>query len=85
MKIKLVLLSILAVMLMGCATSGNYQLGQSLAQMKTEQTYNPDAGTENVGYVPDGQGERMEEAQAIYTGKAEGSLSGTDSQVLDSF
>ncbi len=84
MKTKLVFLSILTVMILGCA-SNDYPLGQSVAQMKMEQTYNPDAAKENVGYVPDGQGERIEKAQGIYTGKAESSLGGTDSQVLDGF
>ncbi|MCE0494316.1 hypothetical protein [Vibrio salinus] len=84
MKMNIVFLFILTVLTLGC-TSTEYQLGQSVAQMKAEQIYNPGAAKENQGYIPDGQGERIESSLSTYTGKSDDSLSGTSSQVLDDF
>lgn len=82
MKMQLIGLSLLIALLSGCS-SHEYQLGQYVEQMKAEQMYNPSAALENLGYVPDGNGERMEKTYNVYTGKAEGSLGGTSSRVLD--
>lgn len=84
MNHKLLFWAVLSVITLGCS-SNEYRLGQSVAQMKAEQTYNPNAAKENQGYVPDGQGERIESSLGVYTGKADESLKGTSSQVLNNF
>ncbi len=83
MKIQLLGLSVLITMLTACS-SHQYQMGQYVNQLTAEQIYNPGAVLENAGYVPDGQGERMEKPYKVYTGKSDSSLSGTSSRVLNS-
>lgn len=82
MKVLSVILSIFIVFITGCS-SDNYQSGEYVSQMKSEQLYNPDATKENLGYVPDGLGERMEKSYGDYTGKSTDDLGDTSSQVLD--
>tara|TARA_Y100000588_G_scaffold335144_1_gene375136 strand:+ start:5511 stop:5783 length:273 start_codon:yes stop_codon:yes gene_type:complete len=81
MKVMMVCLS---VGLVGCVTS-DAPLGHSVAQVKTEQIYNPDATQENLLVVPDGTGERMQIGYDRYVGKGEEALSGNSSQVLQEF
>ncbi|MGR5131301.1 hypothetical protein [Vibrio alfacsensis] len=74
----------LALMLTGCANEP--ALGHHVAQVKSLQTYNPNATQENQDFIPDGNGERMEDAYNIYTGKKNETLQGTgQSQVLNGF
>ena len=64
----------------------NYEpLGEHVAKLKVEQTYNQNASYENLGVVPTGSGERMEGAYQAYTGKNSDDLEGTDSQFLEGF
>ncbi|WP_261816786.1 hypothetical protein [Vibrio gallicus] len=57
----------LMVGLVGC--SNNSELGKSVAYLKAEQTYNPNATEENLGVLPEGSGER---AQASIKGYNKG-------------
>jgi hypothetical protein len=79
------LLLILTIILIGgCANDA--RLGHYVASVRAEQVYNPNATAENLGEVPDGNGERMEGAYQTYTGKSDGELSGGgDSQFIDGF
>lgn len=70
--------------LSACA-SNQHRLGMYTAELRAEQTFNPNATQENIGYIPTGSGERMEGAYQIYTGKQSKDLSGTDSQFLEGF
>ncbi len=81
MKMQLAGLTLLLALFTGCA-SDQYQLGQYVEQMKAEQMYNPNAALENLGYMPETSGERMEKPYGIYTGKAESNLGGTSSRIL---
>lgn len=73
----------LALVLVGCANDA--PLGQSVAKLKMEQTYNPNATQENLEVLPDGTGERMQASYDNYVGKGDEDLSGNNSQVLQSF
>lgn len=74
----------LALVLVGCANDA--PLGQSVAKLKMEQTYNPNATQENLQVLPDGTGERMQAGYDKYVGKGgDEDLSGSSSQVLKSF
>jgi ABC-type microcin C transport system permease subunit YejB len=61
--------------LFGCANDA--PLGQSVAKLKHEQTYDHNATANNLGVVPTGTGARMQVAydeyagQSAYDGKAE--------------
>ncbi|MGF1908882.1 hypothetical protein L4C38_05485 [Vibrio kasasachensis] len=46
--------------LAGCANDNESELGISVSQLRAEQTYNPNAWQENMGYVPDGHGQRSQ-------------------------
>lgn len=50
--------------LSGCANDP--ELGISLSQLRAEQTQNPNAWKENLGYLPEGSGERSETSLTIY-------------------
>ncbi len=68
----------------GCANEP--RLGYHMAKVKSEQVYNPNATQENMHVIPDGNGERMEDAYSIYTGKKGEELKGSStSQVLKRF
>lgn len=73
----------LVIVLAGCANDA--PLGQSVAQLKMEQTYNPNATQENLQVLPDGTGERMQAGYDAYVGKGDEDLTGNSSQVLQSF
>ncbi|MEZ8543505.1 hypothetical protein CWN85_19315 [Vibrio splendidus] len=73
----------LVILLAGCAN--NAPLGQSVAKLQAEQTYNPNATQENLQVLPDGTGERMQAGYDKYVGKGDEELSGSSSQVLKSF
>ncbi|MEZ8021638.1 MULTISPECIES: hypothetical protein [Vibrio] len=73
----------LALVLVGCANDA--PLGQSVAKLKMEQTYNPNATQENLQVLPDGTGERMQAGYDSYVGKGDEDLSESNSQVLQSF
>ncbi|NRF15524.1 hypothetical protein [Vibrio coralliilyticus] len=70
--------------LLGCVNNAD-RLGEHVAKIASEQTYNPNASRDNLEVIPTGSGERMEGAYQIYTGKQDSELSGTDSQVIESF
>lgn len=82
--IKIVSLGFLSTLLVGCVNNAE-ELGAHVAKLKSEQVYNPNASIDNLGFIPSGSGERMEGAYQTYTGKKDSELTGTDSQVLDSF
>ncbi|MEZ8017255.1 hypothetical protein AB4393_15705 [Vibrio splendidus] len=73
----------LVILLAGCANDA--PLGQSVAKLQAEQTYNPNATQENLQVLPDGTGERMQAGYDKYVGKGDEELSGSSSQVLNSF
>ncbi|ANU35558.1 hypothetical protein RJD38_03400 [Vibrio scophthalmi] len=50
--------------LAGCANDP--ELGITVSQLKAEQTYNPNAWQENLGYVPDGNGQRSQVSLETY-------------------
>ena len=77
------MMAFLIVVLVGCANDA--PLGQSVATLKMEQTYNPNATQENLQVLPDGTGERMQAGYDKYVGKGDEELSGSSSQVLKSF
>lgn len=83
MKYSSTILVISALVLGGCANEP--RLGYYVAQLASEQTYNPNATQENLGFVPVGTGERMEGVYKTYTGKGESLDSGTDSQFIGGF
>ncbi len=78
-----VMMVFLAIMLAGCANHA--PLGHSVALVKTEQTYNPNATQENLLEVPDGTGERMQTGYDRYVGRGDNELSGSSSQILEDF
>ncbi|WED21275.1 hypothetical protein L3Q72_11570 [Vibrio sp. JC009] len=55
---------VLILLLAGCAS--DQPLGSSVALVKAEQTYNPSASVENLGYMPTGSGERMQSTLEVY-------------------
>ncbi len=73
----------LVILLAGCANDA--PLGQSVAKLQAEQTYNPNATQDNLQVLPDGTGERMQAGYDKYVGKGDEELSGSSSQVLNSF
>lgn len=50
--------------LIGCANEP--ELGTSVSQLRAEQTYNPDAWYENLGYLPEGSGSRTQASLELY-------------------
>lgn len=71
----------LSAILIGCVN--DVPLGSHVANLKAQQTYNPNATEENLGVIPSGSGERMEGTYQVYTGKEVDSLTGSgESQVL---
>ena len=50
--------------LAGCANDP--ELGISVSRLQAEQTYNPNAWQENMGYVPDGNGQRSQVSLETY-------------------
>ena len=73
----------LVILLAGCANDA--PLGQSVAKLQAEQTYNPNATQDNLQVLSDGTGERMQAGYDKYVGKGDEELSGSSSQVLNSF
>lgn len=86
MKLFIILISTLSLSLWlaGCAHQ-TQSLGSHVANLRAEQTYNPNATQDNLGVVPSGSGERMEGAYQVYTGKQSSELKGNDSQFLEGF
>lgn len=66
---KLAVLNLIAVMvsilLVGCASEPE-PLGSSVALIRSEQTFNPNASVENRDVIPTGSGERMQATLDIY-------------------
>lgn len=60
-----VLFGLLAILLVGCAKEPK-PLGQSVALIKQEQIYNPNASIENIDVIPEGSGERMQATLDVY-------------------
>ncbi|HBC3895541.1 MULTISPECIES: hypothetical protein [Vibrio] len=50
--------------LLGCANDP--ELGISVSQLRAEQTLNTNAWYENLGYLPEGSGERTQVSLEIY-------------------
>jgi len=48
----------ISLSLVGCANDP--ELGITVSQLRAEQTYNPNAWQENLGYVPEGSGQRSQ-------------------------
>ncbi|NOH66333.1 hypothetical protein [Vibrio rotiferianus] len=71
------------LMLVGC--SHNESLGESVTNLRTLQTYNPSATQENMGLVPEGVGEKMQQSYDQYVGKDTDDLSTRSSKVLEEF
>ncbi|WP_353505329.1 hypothetical protein [Vibrio sp. SCSIO 43135] len=67
------------------ACANEAPLGSHVVQLRSEQIYNLDATRDNVAIVPTGNGERMEGAYHLYTGRKSDGLKGSESQVLESF
>lgn len=89
MKTMLLIGMGITLVMSGCANQshiGVQKLGGHVAQIKTLQTYNPNATQENMAIIPDGNGERMEDAYSIYTGKKSEDLKGSStSQIITGF
>lgn len=89
MKMTLLIGMGITLVMSGCANQnqvGVQKLGGHVAQIKTLQTYNPNATQENMAIIPDGNGERMEDAYSIYTGKKSEDLKGSStSQIITGF
>lgn len=71
--VALVALSSLA--LSGCAN--DKPLGVSVAEVKQEQTYNPNATVENKDVIPTGTGARSQVAYDVYSGQTEQGIRGS--------
>ena len=71
-------------LLMGCVNNAE-RLGSHVAKLRVEQTYDPTATQDNLGYIPTGSGERMETSYQVYTGKQDSELTRSNSQVLQEF
>ncbi|AIV06543.1 MULTISPECIES: hypothetical protein [Vibrio] len=71
------------LVLSGC--SHNEPLGESVTNLRTLQTYNPSATQENMGLVPEGVGEKMQQSYDQYVGKDTDDLSTRSSKVLEEF
>ncbi|MGY3570631.1 hypothetical protein [Vibrio paucivorans] len=56
-----------------------------MANLRSEQVYDPTATRDNLSVIPTGSGERMEGAYHVYTGLKSENLKGSDSQVIESF
>lgn len=56
------LFTAVTVLIIATACSHNPRMGQSVAYLKAEQVYNPNATEENLALVPDGSGERAQSA-----------------------
>ncbi|APX05272.1 MULTISPECIES: hypothetical protein [Vibrio] len=50
--------------LFGCANDP--ELGISVSQLRAEQTLNPEAWYENLGYLPEGSGQRTQTSLEVY-------------------
>ena len=74
----------LSGLLFGCVNNAE-RLGSHVAKLSVEQTYNPNATQDNLGFIPTGSGERMETSYKVYTGKQDSELTGNESQVLQGF
>ncbi|WHR51150.1 hypothetical protein O8413_14315 [Vibrio furnissii] len=83
MKYALISAVVSLLLLTGCANEP--RLGYYVAQLASEQTYNPNATQDNLDYIPVGTGERLEGVYKTYTGKGETLDSGTDSQFIGGF
>jgi hypothetical protein len=65
MKIITLIIATLITMV-GCVNHSPEPLGQTVASLRAEQTYNSEASAQNSGYVPDFSGERAQAALLIY-------------------
>ncbi|EHU5196256.1 hypothetical protein JKP10_11135 [Vibrio vulnificus] len=83
MKTYFALLFMAVSFLSGCANDA--PLGQHVAKLKAEQTYNPDATQENLDLIPYGSGDKMDSAYQHYLGKKTESMSSSSSQVINGF
>ncbi|HAS6347998.1 hypothetical protein LZU85_07545 [Vibrio sp. IRLE0018] len=83
MNVYTVLFIISVSFLSGCANDA--PLGQHVAKLKAEQTYNPDATQENLDLIPYGSGDKMDSAYQGYLGKKTESMSTSSSQVINGF
>lgn len=60
-----VLTGLVTLLVVGCAKEP-MPLGQSVALIKQEQIYNPNASLENKDVIPEGSGERMQATLDLY-------------------
>lgn len=81
MKILRLFLLFIFVLVAGCANDA--PMGQSVAKLKTEQTYNLKASQENRDIIPYGSGDKMDSAYQVYLDKKPESMSSNNSQVID--
>lgn len=58
--------TLLFCLVTGCAADYEVALGSSVDKMRAEQTLNPKATQDNLGYVPTGSGERMQSTLDVY-------------------
>jgi len=56
---------IVTILLAGCVNN-HPPMGSSVALLRAEQTYNPNATVENMNVIPTGSGERMQATLDIY-------------------
>lgn len=74
----------ISTILIGCANDA--PLGNHVAKLRAAQMYDPNATQNNLGVIPEGNGDRLEGAYQAYTGKESNSLQGSgESQVLQGF
>ncbi|MEZ8991087.1 hypothetical protein [Vibrio breoganii] len=61
---KIINVIFIATLMVGC--SNNASMGQSVAYLKSEQVYNPNATQENKDVLPPGSGERTQQTIKRY-------------------
>jgi hypothetical protein len=63
-KLFLLFTFVTSLGILGCANEPD--LGISVSQLRAEQTLNPNAWQENLGYLPEGSGERSQVSLEVY-------------------
>ncbi|GAA5647208.1 MULTISPECIES: hypothetical protein [Vibrio] len=63
-SVHIALTGALSLVLLGCANEPS--MGMSVSQLRAEQTLNPTAWQENLGYLPEGSGERTYVSLEVY-------------------
>lgn len=79
------MIATIALSVFTCGCVSQQPMGNSVAKLKTLQTYDLNATQKNKTVVPEGTGEKMQSGYDQYLGKKEDELSARSSQVLIEF